>query len=225
MIALWRQWAAKLDQRTLRERALLFVVVAGLVAVLAHAALLQPLLREQRAYFDRINLDQSQLKAINEELVKAAQGAAQDPQAAKLGRIQQLEAALAAAEKRLAQRRDAEQLGPQQVPRLLRDVLGPNRNLQVVGLRVLAPVAVGQAAPVGGQQGNASVAPPAFYRHALEIEMTGTFLDLLKYLDDVEALPWRLSWSGVELKTLVYPQVQLRGTLYTVNASSAFFSF
>ena len=44
--------------------------------------------------------------------------------------------------------------------------------------------------------------------------MTGSFLDLLKYLEDVEALPWRLSWSGVELKTLVYPQVQLRGTLY-----------
>lgn len=226
MTALWKQWAAKLDQLTLRERAAVFIVLAGLVVVLAHAAVLQPLLREQRAYFDRINLDQSQLKAINEELVKAAQGAAQNPQAAKLGRIQQLEAAVAAAEKRLAQRRDAEQLGPQQVPRLLRDVLGPNRNLQVVALRVLAPVAVGQAAPAGGQQGNPAVAPTApFYRHALEIEMTGTFLDLLKYLDDVEALPWRLSWSGVELKTLAYPQVQLRGTLYTVNASSTFFSF
>jgi MSHA biogenesis protein MshJ len=94
-------------------------------------------------------------------------------------------------------------------------VLGPERNLHVVALRVLAPAAVGQAAPMG----------TAFYRHALEIEMTGTFLDLLKYLDDVEALPWRLSWNGVELKTLSYPQVQLRGTLYTVNASPTFFSF
>jgi len=91
---------------------------------------------------------------------------------------------------------------------------------------VLAPVAVGQAAPVGAQPGNAAAVLAApFYRHALEIEMTGNFLDLLKYLDDVEALPWRLSWSGVELKTLVYPQVQLRGTLYTVNGSSTFFSF
>src|SRR4051812_10726122 len=223
MTALWKQWAAKLDQLTLRERAVVFVVVAGLVVVLAHAAVLQPLLREQRAYFDRINLDQSQLKAINEELVKAAQGAAQNPQAAKLGRLVQLEAAVAGAESRLLQRRNAEQLGPQQVPRLLRDVLGPNRNLEVRALRVLTPVAVGQGAS-GSQQGNPPAAAP-FYRHGLEVEMSGTFLDLLKYLEDVEALPWRLTWSAVELKTLTYPQVQLRGTLYTVNTSSSFFSF
>lgn len=227
MTALWKQWAAKLDELSLRERGLVFVVLAGLVVVLAHAAALQPLLREQRAYSERIKLDQSQLKAIDEELLKGAQSSsAANPQAAKLRRISELEAALAGAEKRLTQRRDAEQLGPEQLTRLLRDVLAPGRGLRVLALRVMPATALSQQAPASGQQPG-TPKPPAgqFYRHSVELEMTGSYLDLLKHLEDVEALPWRLAWSNVELKTLVYPQVQMRATLYTVSPSPILFTF
>lgn len=216
MIELWRLWAAKLEELSLRERSLVFVAMAAGVALLAYAAALQPLLREKRAQMERINLAQTQLKAIDEELLKSAQRSAQDPQAAKRERIRALEAALKSAEERLEQRRAAEHLTPQQIPRLLRDVLGANRSLHVQALRVMPPVSLTNAAklPLG-----------QFYRHTLEIEMTGTYFDLLKYLEDVEALPWRLAWSHVELKTLAYPQVQLRGELYTVSPSPTFFTF
>jgi MSHA biogenesis protein MshJ len=223
MTALWKQWSAKLDEFTLRERALLFVVVAGLVVVLVHAVALQPLLREQRAYLDRIKLDQAQLKAIGDELAKTAQSAAQDPRVPKIERIRKLEATVAGAEKRLAQRREAEQLNPEQLTRLLHDVLGQSRNLRVLALRVLPATALGQPAP--GQQPSAPRPAGQFYRHGVEVEMTGTYLDLLKYLEDVEALPWRLAWTNVELSTLVYPQVQLRATLYTVSPSPTLFTF
>jgi MSHA biogenesis protein MshJ len=226
MTALWQQWSAKLDELTLRERALVFVVVAGLVVVLVYAAALQPLLRDQRAYLDRIKLDQGQLNAIGDELAKTAQSAAQDPRIPKIERIRKLEATVAGAEKRLVQRRDAEQLNPEQLTRLLRDVLGQNRNLRVLALRVLPATALGQPAPPSGQQPGAPKSSGGqFYRHGVEVEMTGTYLDLLKYLEDVEALPWRLAWTNVELTTLVYPQVQLRATLYTVSPSPTLFTF
>ena len=225
MIALWKQWSAKIDAFSLRERSLVFAVAAGLVVLVVHVVALQPLLREKRTYLDRINLAQSQLNAINEELLKAAPGLP-GPQVAKFERIKTLEQALGEAEKRLGQRREAEQLGPQQIPRLLRDILGANPSLRVQALRVVPPAALSQPSAPGGQASNAPKAPLGqFYRHGLEIEMTGTFLDLLKYLEDVEALPWRLAWAGVELRTLVYPQVQLRAMLYTVNASPTFFTF
>jgi MSHA biogenesis protein MshJ len=226
MNALWKQWAARLDDLSLRERGFFFVVAAGLVVLVAHAALLQPLLREQRAYFDRITLGQNQLKAVNEELLKGAQGSAQSPQTAKLERMRSLEAGLAEAEKRLARRREAEQLGPEQLTRLLRDVLAPGRGLRVIALRVMPPAALSRPAPVGARQSSTPTPPSGqFYRHVIELEMTGTYLEFLKYLDDVEALPWRLAWSSVELKTLVYPQVQMRATLYTVSPSPGLFTF
>lgn len=228
MNELWRLWAAKLDELTLRERSLVFLAMAGGVALLAYAAAFQPLLREKRAQMERINLAQTQLKAIDEELLKSAQRATQDPAAAKRERIRAQEAALKSAEERLEQRRAAEHLTSQQIPRLLRDVLGANRSLHVQALRVMPPVSLSQPAPPAAPGKPSSAARPPlgpFYRHTLEIEMTGTYFDLLKYVEDVEALPWRLAWSTVELKTLAYPQVQLRAELYTVSPSPTFFTF
>ena len=72
MKALWTLWAARLDARSLRERALVFVIAVGVVAILVYAAAFQPLLREQRGHVDRIALDQGQLKAISDELTKSA---------------------------------------------------------------------------------------------------------------------------------------------------------
>jgi MSHA biogenesis protein MshJ len=224
MNALWKQWAARIDELSLRERGLVFVVAAGLLVLVAHATLLQPLLREQRTYFERIKLGQNQLKAINDELLKGAQSSAQNPQVTKLERIRSLEGDVAEVEKRLAQRRDAEQLGPEQLTRLLRDVLAPGRGVRVVALRVMPPTALNPTPPASGRQPRTAVAS-AFYRHGIELEMTGTYLEFLKYLEDVEALPWRLAWSSIELRTLVYPQVQMRATLYTVSPSPVLFTF
>jgi len=224
--ALWKKWAAKIDELSLRERGLVFVVAAALLVIVLHALALQPLLREQRGFLERIRLDQGQLKSINDELVKSAQSATQDPQAPKYERIRKLEARLAAAEKRVAQRRDAEQLSPEQLTRLLQDVLGGNRNLRVLALRVLPGASLAPPAPATNAPPGAPKSPAgAFYRHGVEIEMTGTYLELLKYLETVEALPWRLAWTNVELKTTTYPQVLLRASLYAVSPSPALLTY
>ena len=103
-------------------------------------------------------------------------------------------------------------------------------NLRLLALRVLPGASLPQpAAPAAPQPG---VAPPLkppsaaqFYRHGVEVEMTGSYLELLKYLEDVEALPWKLAWTKVDLKTTIYPQVHLRATLYTVSPSPALLTF
>lgn len=218
MIALWKKWTAKLDELSLRERALVFFVAAGLLIVVLYAMALQPLLREQRTLLERIQLNQGQLKAINDELLKSAQSASQDPHAARNERIRKLEARIAAAEKQVAQRREAEQLTPSQLTRLLQDVLGANRNLRVTSMKVLPGTALAQgpaSKPAAG----------AFYRHGVEIELTGTYLELLRYLEAVEALPWGLAWSNVELTTTTYPQIQLRASLYAVSPSPTLLTY
>ena len=95
---------------------------------------------------------------------------------------------------------------------------------------VLPGASLAQPAPPGGgqQAGSTPPKPPAaaqFYRHGVEIEMTGTYLELLKYLEQVEALPWKLAWTKIDLKTATYPQVELRATLHTVSPSPALLTF
>ncbi len=110
---------------------------------------------------------------------------------------------------------------------LLRDVLGRNRELRIVALRVLPATALsGQPASAADAAKPASspgkgTAPGtgAFYRHVVEIELIGHYLEVLKYLEDIEDLRWKLSWSGIELQTLNHPDIKVRASLFTVSAS------
>lgn len=223
MIGRLRALAARIDALSDRERALLFIGLAGLLALFVYVLALQPLLRAQRGYLDRIRQDQSQLKAISEALAKSADPQA-DPLAPKRSRLSAAEARLEASERTLAERR-AVQDSAGNVTTLLREVLGRNRNLRLVSLKVSPPVPV-EAGPQAAQPPAPSAAPrkpPAaqFYRHSVDIEMAGSYLDLLAYLQDVQSVRWPLGWSSVELRTSAYPEVIMRATLFTVSSSPA----
>ncbi|MGQ0651585.1 MAG: type II secretion system protein GspM [Betaproteobacteria bacterium] len=221
MIARLRALAARIDALSDRERALLFVGLAGLLVLFVYLLALQPLLRAQRAHLDRIRQDQSQLKAVSDVLAKGQDDKA-DPLAPKRARLSAAEARLAASEQALAERRAAQD-SAENVTTLLREVLGRNRNLRLITLKVSPPVPV-EATPPAAPPAAAAPArkPPAqFYRHSVEIEMAGSYLDLLGYLQEVQSVPWPLGWSSVELKTTTYPEVVMRATLFTVSSSPA----
>lgn len=227
MKALWKRWSSRIDELTLRERGLGFVVAALLLVLVVYLFALQPLLRQQRAYVDRIKQDESQLRALNDALLKQAQQAATDPLAIKRQRLRDAEQQLAASEMRLSERR-GKTAAPEQLASLLRDLVGRSPGLRLVSLKVVPPVEIAPKRAATPAPGTAKPqAPPVsasaqFYRHAVEIEMAGQYLELLKYLEDLGALPWNLNWAGVELKTATYPEIRLRATVYTISPSSTF---
>ena len=222
----WLQLAGKIDALSLRERALVFLAATAGIVALVYATVLQPLVRQQRGHLERIKLAQTQLKSISEELEKSAPQRVLDPAAPKRERIEALEIKLGASERLLAQKRTTEQLSPEQVTHLLQDVLGGNRNLRLLGLRILPGVSA-EAPSAAKPPATAPPKSPAqpSYRHEVEVQMTGTYLDLLKYLQDVEALPWKLAWTQIELKTANHPRVHLRATLSTTRPNATLLTF
>ena len=46
---------------------------------------------------------------------------------------------------------------------------------------------------------------PKLYRHSFVLTLRGDYLDCLRYLEDVERLPWHIYWSRLELSTDEYP--------------------
>ena len=212
--------AARVDGMTLRERALIFVGAAGMLVLLVHAFALQPVLRTQRAHVERIKSDASQLKAVEDALAKSADAGRADPLEATRARIRTAEEKLAESERQLVDQR-ASQASPEQLSALLHEVLGRSRNLKLISLRVVPSAAVAPPpAPAPAKAGKAAPKPPVqLYRHGVEVEMAGGYLALLRFLEEVEALPWRLSWSGVELRTASHPEIVLRATLFTVTST------
>jgi MSHA biogenesis protein MshJ len=63
-------------------------------------------------------------------------------------------------------------------------------------------VTTADAASVGTAESSDA---PKLYRHSLVLKLRGNYLDCLRYLEDVERLPWHIYWSRLELSTDEYP--------------------
>ncbi len=67
-------------------------------------------------------------------------------------------------------------------------------------------------APVEGQQDNVGI-----YRHVLEIKFSGKFVDILKYMQSLEALDWKLIWDEIEILGQDYPQITVGLVISTLS--------
>lgn len=198
----WQRFAARIDEMTLRQRAMLFVTVSLVVVVFAQVALIEPLLLRQKTLIERSTRDESQLAAARaqiEGLLKEDQGDSKDPEQLA---VLQLEARLAELEKSLAVRKGAF-VAPNRLPELLKNLLGPGRAIQLESLRTVPAVQVQSGAQL--------------YRQGLELTLRGSYFDLMQYLSDLEKMPARLLWGGVELQVDKYPEVRLSVQVHTLS--------
>lgn len=65
-----------------------------------------------------------------------------------------------------------------------------------------------------------SMAPSAedhIYRHGVEITVQGSYLDMLNYMAELEAMPWQIFWSKAKLSVDEYPKTTLTLTLFTLS--------
>ncbi|HSA88385.1 MAG TPA: hypothetical protein VLF42_00645 [Burkholderiales bacterium] len=198
----WAPLAARIDDMTLRQRAMLFATLSLLVVAAAHVALIEPVLARQKRLIERVNRDQSQLSAVRaqiESLVKELDSTRKDPGQQAL---RELEAKLAAGEKALAERKQA-LVAPTRLPALLKDLLGPGQGLRMESLRVVPGT---QAEGLSG-----------FYRHGVELTLRGGYFELLQYLARLESLRGRFLWGRAELQVEKYPDVRLTVQVRTLS--------
>jgi MSHA biogenesis protein MshJ len=87
---------------------------------------------------------------------------------------------------------------------MLEDMLSRNRKLQLVDMRTLPTTTLGtegDKAPGDKPAGEKPAPKPGgqIYRHGVEVTVSGSYLDLLAYLRDLEKLPHQLYWGRMEL--------------------------
>jgi MSHA biogenesis protein MshJ len=98
--------------------------------------------------------------------------------------------------------------------RLIEQMLLKNRGLQVMRVESIP------AAPLleGGTEGATDT---MVYKHGMHIEIKGGYLDILRYLKSLEALPWKVFWGKVTLKTEKYPDSRVSLLIYTLSTHEA----
>lgn len=221
----WERYAAQLNARNARERALIFVMAVAVVWALLNALLLDPLLAKKKRLTQEASQQQTQLQQLQAQIGTILSGGRVDPDAATRVR-------LAALNQKLEQSRAALQsvqqslVPPEKMARLLEDVLTQNRNLKLVSLKTLPVSGVlekpADAAPP--KSGEKAPGGPAIYKHGVEIAVSGSYAELTQYLETMEKLPWQMIWGKAEMRVEAYPLVTLTITLYTLSMDKTWLS-
>ena len=198
MKAQLQRLATRFNALAVRERAIAFASVLLVALVLLYVMALEPGLAKKRRL--AAQLADAQKGVLTLQSLKTP---TQDPLVARRAERDSLRRQLAEVDKTM--REIQRGLVPaERTARLLEEVLGSSRGLQLVSLRTMP---VRRFDPAGGGaevNANANANPPQdaerqLYQHTFEMTLQGSYADLHDYLRRVEQLPWRLFWSGIRV--------------------------
>jgi MSHA biogenesis protein MshJ len=99
-------------------------------------------------------------------------------------------------------------IAPRDMGSVLESILGRQPGIRLLSLHSLDPEPIDLGAETG-------VAP--LYRHGMQLEVDGSYLDLLQFLYALEGLPWQFIWRELQLERRDDGGNRMRLTLYTMS--------
>jgi MSHA biogenesis protein MshJ len=199
--------AARFDRLSLRERLLILAAVLAVLFVLWDALLLAPLESRRRVLSTEVDSLQSGIAATAAVLQSSMNN---DPTRNAIVQIARTRRDIAALDRNL-QSASVGLLPPDRMTAVLQDLLRQRQQVRLVSLRTetatrLLPGPQDQAGP---------------YLHPVELVLRGRYLDILNYLQALEALHWRLYWKTLELDSSAYPVDRVRIEIGTISLDRA----
>jgi MSHA biogenesis protein MshJ len=227
----WQKSVLKIDALTLRERIIIFAMVAILLIAIVNVLFLDPLFTRQKQLSEQLKTEQLLVNQIQTEIRQAVM-VQKDPDAANRERLKTLTQELSQMQTVLLDMQKG-LVSPDKMTLLLEDILKRNGKLRLLSLKTLSssnllePVApeikagaeknvVLTAATTKNVSENAPLAG-AVYKHGVEIVVQGGYLDMVNYMAQLEAMPWQLFWGKAKLNVDDYPKATLTLTLFTLS--------
>jgi MSHA biogenesis protein MshJ len=200
-----KQLVARVDGMTVRERVLIFASILVAVVLFWYQFAMVPVINAENQALNDIKSARERIDAADSAVRAQADAlnldggstlAAQLDQARD--RSEQINALIAA--------RAAEIVDPATMAQVLQDLLVNQR-----GLRLM------RAHNLKAQRLDDGDANTQLYRHTFRLELEGPYLAVLQYLEDIEALPWRLYWQGIDIDASDYPRNRVRIDVSTLS--------
>jgi MSHA biogenesis protein MshJ len=238
MKRLWKQYVDRIDAASARERVMIFAAAVVVIVAALNALLIEPELARQKRASKEIAQRQAETKALQAQLEAMTAVRRADPDQAERLRLEDLKKRLGEVETKLVQEQ-RKFAPPEQIGTILEEMLSRNRKLALVDMRTLPASALtagadkpaagkpapDKPAPATSEKPAAAAAPAAgpgqIYRHGVELTVTGSYLDLLAYLRDLEKLPSQMYWGKLDLSVAAHPKVTLKLSVYTLSLDRA----
>lgn len=212
--ALFKKYADRINNLALRERGIVFVAILVVLYGIAANLLFPPLNAEQTRLKKQLADKRTQIQTFDAQIQAALAKSAVDPDAPNRAKRAQLEAQLKTIETALATV-TARLVSPKEMAPMVEQILLKNRRLEVIRVESLPPEPLQKlAAAAGGGSGLTA------YRHGMHLELRGNYLDILAYLKDLEALPWKVFWGQLNLKVEQHPTSHVTLRIYTLSTQA-----
>jgi MSHA biogenesis protein MshJ len=177
-----------------------------------------PLERQRRSRLQQVEALRAEVSGLEQSIeAVVAQGSA-DPDRDNRAALEKLQKQIADLDTKLAGATSG-LIAPREMAQVLQQMLSRTSKLTLRALRTLPPEAV--IAPRAGDTTATQAALKAgatqVYKHGVELEVDGTYLEALHFLQSLEALPWRFFWDRVEYRVEQHPQGHLKLIIYTLG--------
>ncbi len=206
----WRQGRRLFDARLLNERRLIIVAAVALIWFLLDSVLMTPSFNQFSAATKRNKAANMDRDALVLETQRRKQDMALKEVEAKQ-EIMSIKERIERSKQALAQQQ-AMLISAREMRSLLEGLLVQNGRLQLVSMRTLPPEDV-KFAPVPG----VALSQSMLYRQSMEVAVSGSFIEVLTWLRSVEALPRKLLWDSLALKTSEVGVVTLTLQVHTFS--------
>jgi MSHA biogenesis protein MshJ len=221
----WRKLAERFAALKPREKGLVLLGVVVGTSLLFDAVAFQPAQARKKTLEGRIAEARQKLK-IAEALMQTKEPVG-DSHAVKSSYRDALRVRLAEINKNMVNLQQG-MVPPERMARLLEDMLGRTRGLQLVSLRALPPKPFEPRAAAPASQAGAKPAKPApkdpervIFQHGFELSLQGSYRELHDYLARLEELPWQMYWKRISVQTEEYPQLRVTITVQTLSLNKA----
>jgi MSHA biogenesis protein MshJ len=219
-----RQLAQRIDALSLRERGILFAAILAALFMIANNLVFSSLRHEQQRMEREVRGKFAEMQIMNAQVETMLAQLNQDPDTVFRGRITELKKQLADEEASVAGIVRG-LVSPQEMPKLVHQILSRNRALQVVQVENLPAVALDNAAPsqpgTVQQTGAAAGSEAHVYKHGMRIELKGQYLDIVRYLRALESMPAKVFWGEVQFESEKYPVSRITLVIYTISLNKA----
>lgn len=205
----------RFDMLSVRERALVLVAVLALIITVWDSGFSAPRERERKALVQEVQALRAEVSGLEASIQAIVDQGEIDPDRLTREEIRKYKSRIPELESKLAGATTG-LIGPEQMTEALGQLLKRAGPLEVRSMRTLQAAPV--TASVAEASGVATADPKArIFKHGLELEIAGTYMQALHFLQSLEALEWRFFWDSVELIVEEHPRARLRLVVFTLS--------
>lgn len=193
--------------RASRERSLLLLTVLAIVLFAGWEFVLGPVTQEIRNLENRRVLAETRQTDLLSRQQELEQILARDPSAELRQRLEQRQRRLAQLDRQVAETA-GQLIAPRAMVALVREMLAAQQGLTLEAMELKAPepvYAVAGAPASASTEASDSTSEPLLFAHPVELRVRGGYLEVLAYLERLEAMDDRLGWVRLEYDATAWP--------------------